>query len=97
MVGPTCQGSVNPHCGRERVKNTALWRGNSSAFGRIEVMTGCIAMGPELWFEKPGLPSGPAAPRAEEPDQDIVSVAGLRSTRVVAAAPAGETLRRRTP
>jgi hypothetical protein len=53
-------------------------------------------MGPELWFEKPGLPSGPAAPRAEEPDQDIVSVAGLRSTRVVAA-PAGETLRRRTP
>src|SRR4051794_448234 len=65
MVGPTCQGLVKQRIvaekGTERRKDGPGVRIDLHAFGRMGDMKGCIATATELWFEKPGFPSGPAA------------------------------------
>jgi hypothetical protein len=38
-------------------------------------MKGCIATVTELWFEKPGFPSGPAARAPRKPVEERVSLA----------------------
>src|SRR5262245_45701553 len=79
MVGPTRQGSVKQRIvaekGTKRRRPNGGWR---PAFGRIGDMNGCIATEPELWFERPGFPSG-SAPRAPRSPPRNVSFGGRRA------------------
>src|SRR5262245_4788007 len=82
MVGPTRQGSVKQRIVAEKgTKRRRPNGGRRPAFGRIEDMKRCIATEPELWFERPGFPSG-SAPRAPRSPPRNVSFGGRpRSTR----------------
>ena len=57
-------------------------------------MNGCIATDVELWFEKPGFPSGPAARAPRKPVEETCPRWRLRSIRAAAAARAGGAVRR---
>ena len=52
-----------------------------SAFRRKEDMRGCIATGLELWFEKPGFPSGPAARAPRSPAEETAPLGECRTHR----------------
>src|SRR5262249_25434143 len=83
-IGPSDHGrgyvsrmSKTRHCGRERVETTAVGGAIGRPLGRMGDMKVCIAIGPELWFERPGFPSGPAT-RAEEPTEECRAQCGQR-------------------
>src|SRR6266508_781195 len=60
MVGPTRQGLVKPGIVAEKGSKIRLFTGPiCRPLVAWETWTGCIAMGPELWFERQGFPLRP--------------------------------------
>src|ERR1044071_7789364 len=98
MVGPTCQGLVKQRIVAEKGTKRRPREGSDlHAFGRMGDMKGCIATATELWFEKPGFPSGPAARAPRKPVEETCPRWRLRSIRAAAAARAAGAVRRTPP